>query len=284
LAEFHAFPEEDLRDESITARKIIAEYRDNKRKRPESWEEMFQLELVLLQILPDEVLRHKAAIVEAKYLAAGLPQLAAPPGDAVPLGIRSRAQAMTSELQWGFRKGLELQFAARRLRQTVFMNFGVIGAMLMTVSVATHVWTPSAKPVSLVFVCMLMGLLGSFTSILRRLTLASAAGNGQPARYATVTELDTGTGSVSLALLSGVIFGLLAFLLTVSGILAVDGLTPTLPAACIEAASSCSLPLDELAKLLIWCFLAGFAEQLIPDVLDKLAGKARADKAAAKAG
>ncbi|MBI4987160.1 MAG: hypothetical protein HZC24_17880, partial [Rhodocyclales bacterium] len=47
LAEFHAFPEEDLRDESITARKIIAEYRDNKRKRPESWEEMFQLELVL---------------------------------------------------------------------------------------------------------------------------------------------------------------------------------------------------------------------------------------------
>ncbi|MFM9913725.1 MAG: hypothetical protein ACKVN9_09355 [Methylophilaceae bacterium] len=32
---------------------------------------------------------------------------------------------------------------------------------------------------------------------------------------------------------------------------------------------------QEKSKLMVWCFLAGFAEQLVPDVLDKLAGKAK---------
>lgn len=273
LAEFHAFPEEELRSESMTARKIANEYRENKRKRPESWEEMFQLELVLLQILPDEVLRHRTAIIEEKYRAAKLPQLSAPPQNADPHVLRGRAEAMTSELQWVFRKELELQFAARRLRRGLFADFSTIGLTLLFVSVAIQSWAPDAKPVSVVFLCMLMGLIGSFTSILRRLTLDGGTSMGRPAHYSTVMELDTGTGSVSMALLSGVIFGLLTLLLMAGNVVTVAGLTPQIPGTCTTDLGTSALPLKEMAKLLVWCFLAGFAEQLVPDVLDKLAGK-----------
>lgn len=98
-----------------------------------------------------------------------------------------------------------------------------------------------------------------------------------------------------MALLTGPVFALFLFAFLAGGLIQISGLTPLFfdctPPVDPKAAQACrNSPLFVLdsrvafqtpfegAKMLVWAFAAGFAEKLVPNVLDRFTGRVVEDK------
>jgi len=130
--------------------------------------------------------------------------------------------------------------------------------------------------IATIFVVIFAGITGAFVSMQQR--IQSAPSKGDPLYNLSV--LTHGWFSILLSPLSGAIFALILYMLFVSGLLG-GNLFPTLqtPSADFKDPNislfnflSPSGPRDGVAwgKLLIWSFIAGFAERFVPDKLNKL--------------
>ena len=273
LAELRTLSADSLKEGDGTLQALASEYRVDVEKRPSSWEEVFQLELLAIKLLPGEMLMARLPIVEAKYKMAGLPALPAMKNPDDLKEASNRLLAMTVELQWNFRKSVLIQRSVAQLRNSLFWRFVIYLSVLLFISS----WGYS-NIFHLVILSMLMGLTGSFVSILRRIVRETPA-NGQNmisgVAYRDFTELEAGKNSVYYALLTGPIFGVVIMLILAGNILGSVGgdFVPEINAVLDQQPNA----FQEAAKLMVWCFLAGFAEQLVPDVLDKLSGKAKSD-------
>jgi hypothetical protein len=110
------------------------------------------------------------------------------------------------------------------------------------------------------------GTFGALVSILRRIQTMALDGNSDT----NLVELERNSSSISYSPLLGAVFALLLLFMFMSGLLS-GSLFPKPSDAhthiflgCVP--SSCG----ELAKLIVWSFIAGFAEKFVPDALDKL--------------
>lgn len=143
--------------------------------------------------------------------------------------------------------------------------------------------------VNLFLLVIYAGMLGAFMSILQRLQQASTS---------PIQITDSAFDSVDIAqgisrtyimsvIISGGVFAMIFYLISMAGIVNIVELLPgleTLDDSCKEAgglfARLFCVKHDNktLAKLLIVCFMSGFAERLVPDVLDSLVKKAALDR------
>jgi hypothetical protein len=130
----------------------------------------------------------------------------------------------------------------------------------------------------------LVGILGSTVSILRRSQSIATAETFTDDPMVQVSALRFGRWGIYAAVFSGPVFAIVLALVFMGGIINVDGLTPVF---CTHyTATDCPGPREQFwvlqraftlktnidaAKLLVLCFLSGFAEQLVPDVLDRFA-------------
>ena len=132
------------------------------------------------------------------------------------------------------------------------------------------------RTILLVICC---GVLGGLVSTLRRIQAVSLVNTP----FTDTVELDFGQVGVFLSPLFGAVFAMALYLLFMGGFLdaTVSGthIFPTLD----PATGNCVTDSD-FSKLLVWSFIAGFAEKLVPDVLDRLAVKSDADALKAKSG
>ncbi len=131
---------------------------------------------------------------------------------------------------------------------------------------------------------VLAGLIGSTVSILRRTQSIAAAATFADDPVVQVSALEVGYFGLYAAALSGGVFAVILTLACMGGFLNIQGLTPEFctpggSGACPASAAPFTVLQHDFAlktgfdaaKLLFLCFLSGFAEQLVPDVLDRFA-------------
>ena len=119
---------------------------------------------------------------------------------------------------------------------------------------------------ALVIMC---GVLGGLISMLRRL---QALPPGSTPLFDTIA-LNAGQLGVGLAPIYGGIFAMVLYLVFLSGIL--DTVIASTAGNTVFPRFTDATPraTPDYAKLLVWAFVAGFAEQLVPDVLNRLTAR-----------
>lgn len=195
--------------------------------------------------------------------------------------LRAEAVQLATRL-WQIRKTRNEK--DRQLKNLVVTQtniaFLVLGSVFLLVLIDRY-----AKHSGLSFIPVLFGfgVLGAFVSVLRRLNDA-IGNNGEPDLSREFSALENEGERLWISLITGGIFSVLLYFLFSSGV-GKDLLGTTLipqfncgakcPAPSGDSFLTVNLPINtaEFAKCIVWSFLAGFSEQLVPDVLDKLAKK-----------
>jgi hypothetical protein len=194
-------------------------------------------------------------------------------------GVTDEAlQGELGELVDDLYRHLALYTACRENRRKIMCYLLVFLLALFVFSVVWLCLNDGNMPP--MFYVMISGGIGGMISAARRLQDAAS----MDSNVLTYIDLKYGWLNVLLAPVYGAVFSLLVLLFFTSGFLKGD-LFPammTMSAQVAEEADSVSLVMSEFftntypitgsdcAKLMVWSFIAGFAEKFVPDTLDRL--------------
>ncbi|PHV10386.1 hypothetical protein [Chitinimonas sp. BJB300] len=276
VADFRALPPESEQKPRYAEAKQLADNCEDL-----DWQQLFALELWVLQLMPLYQLEERAAV---------LGQIFTNPASLRPaVGVEDYQERlccwalnMQSERQWVFRKNLLREQEAWRLRKRLGETLLWVGVLAL--SLAWFGWLIELPAIPILAMVTWLGISGGYASIARRSQAASATRPGEASSgtaFGNLCALDVGQGSVVQAMLLAGLFAVVAYGLLASGLLGQllqEGVTNTLFPQ-FSPLNELGLPLpkagNDVAKLSVWSFLAGFAERLVPDVLDKLSGKSK---------
>lgn len=244
--------------------------------------DLYRVELAIADILPDAAI---PARIE-QYLMVVAQML--PPSQFLPWAQRVRASG-ESEVRAALRtvvgrmyRRITLSPAAERARGSLTMRamllwlpltcatpvlallfagtwvFGGVGG------VATGIAGSDAWSFALLLVLAFhAGSTGATISLIRRIHRIPVSLDPMAVRL----HIEASRGTLALSPAIGGLFAVVFVGLVLSGLLGGDAI-PSLEE--LRAGTGVTL-----AKLLVWCFAAGFAEQLVPDAIDRLAGRQR---------
>lgn len=144
-------------------------------------------------------------------------------------------------------------------------------ATLFSVALATMAFAP-LSPFVVPAVVIMAGAIGGFVGLQRRL------------KELTISDLRLIASSwiyTSLSPLVGGVLGLLLYVIFLSGLLSGDLFPHFLPDDTTKTVTSFSVVghqhadgHTEYAKLIFWCFMAGFSERFVTDVISRFEGAA----------
>ena len=249
-----------------------------------TWADMDRLEVALLHVLPEAILRNMAWSLRARYFEVAGPALAALYKQSKPAAWDDATvpvEALRADLECLHDEMLKYRTflpARDRVRDQISRNTAgwtlgttLLGALFYVVTRFIHVPHAAAPPLTMMLT-MLSGGIGGFVSMQGRLQKASP----QSLPLLDRIELETEQFSLYLSPVSGSIFAAVLYFLFMGHYL--EG---TLFPHVDEA--SLALPMN-FGGLIVWSFLAGFAERLVPDVLTRLVARsgATADKTTPK--
>lgn len=128
----------------------------------------------------------------------------------------------------------------------------------------------------------LFGAVGSMASIMRRSQNALDLGPIDIDPVRQISALRHGFSGMLIAAFVGPVLALVLFAVFAGEMVTIAGLTPKFEPDCSKSCTFSFLTHEfsfrsgaDAAKMAIWAFLAGFAEQLVPDVLDKFSRAAK---------
>lgn len=243
-----------------------------------SWEDLYRLELAIIKLEPIPLLERRTWILRQEYKEIASPDevkdyyLSDPPnpkkaedGDL----LRPDCVRIQEELNWRYVViWLVEEFRGKLTR-------GVVGITIFFLLVALLFCSPTVEGllgrvglnINLEFlaVIVLPGVLGGLISTLRRIQTVKLNGNADLA----LTQLQQNNLSILLSPFYGGIFAFLLFCL-LAGSFVSGNLFPNITFDHLWGGAGLPADSGELAKLIIWCFIAGFSETFVPDRLDQL--------------
>jgi hypothetical protein len=258
------------------------------RERPDdlTWGDIFLLESVIFSLQPPDVVDRSAWILRErfreiagssvydKYLASNVPKETDTPAK-LSL-VKADLTRILDVLHWYYslipiRERLRKSLTSACLVAVVFYTLALAGIL---------VWCNfhNADFLAMLTCVVYCGIIGGFVSSQRR--MQSIPADGDP--LISVFGLDNAGYYLWLSPLLGAIFAALLTSMFVAGLLkgsvfpdfhlSSGGARQGLPFF-VFTWNTVPKTSEEYAKLFVWAFLAGFAERLVPDSLDRLASK-----------
>lgn len=185
-----------------------------------------------------------------------------------------------------------------RLRKiSLYILVGLLVALVATrlPSLFKQQWVSEVDMALNLGVIALCGGIGSLVSIMRRSQKALDLGPIDIDPVRQISALRHGASGMLIAAMVGPVLALVLFAVFAGHMIEIHGLTPKI-GECgvdikdVDKAVTCHFSFlgtklgfvsaADPARMAIWAFLAGFAEQLVPDVLDKFSKAAKEPKPA----
>ena len=239
-------------------------------------EDICELELITIRTQSDELVRLSLPLLRAKFLeAVGQPPPSAPAGtDIAPASIKEEAMYLTGEIHRSHVLNRYFEYRRGRMVQLMILVALILVALWPAVS---HVTGIEGAP----GIMLVAGIFGGVTSSLQRVYTMNRAADV----VASIQSLAASTTSILAAPFLGAIFAIVFWFLVLGKLVGGDAFPKlTISGAGADGKSilfrdflygKTEAGVSDYAKLILWGFLAGFAERLIPDVLNSISAKAR---------
>jgi hypothetical protein len=308
LADYRMLPPPSQSDTPAqTQARELAEDIMKKDFKERTWSDLFELEACVTTLQSEDDLRRTAWSLRAKYKdIAGKAEFDAyeasnppDPKDAKVEELRADALRILSEFHWIY----AFNPLREKMRSSVTKIVFWLTVILLGLGVGWYCYEKkNEQSVPVLPLVVSMGMIGGFISLQRR--IQSVPNTGDP--ILNIAELSNSKFSIYLAPISGAVFAALLYIIFIGGLLQ-GPLFPkisTPPGACDkspgqgqatsgQSEEKCSVVVNfskfvnetapesgtQFAILLVWSFIAGFAERFVPDTIDRLVSKAKENEA-----
>jgi hypothetical protein len=248
------------------ASQIIEKYRSDRKT---TWGQLYSLERLLVQLETTEALRARIIHLRARHAAligtTGPPLPAFdtakddPSGDLVRAYVESALREVNRLLAV---TACRERLRKRRLGAVAWIGIGGLSALGALIISVVHWRQLDFQDWPWLALVPLVGALGGLISSQRRVQSIPSVGES----LTDMTNLHFYTSSLTVSAVSGAIFAAILYMLFASELLQ-GKLFPT------KVNPTVHMPPEDLARLLIWCFIGGFAERFVPDALDRLVSR-----------
>jgi len=257
------------------ANQLIKSYRSYKKM---TWGELYGLERLLAQLETTEVLHARIVPLRARH--AALIGIAEPPlpafDTAKPDADGHLVRAYVGSALREVYRLLAVTACRERLRKRRLAYVAGIGLPILGILIGLtaflrhmefHQWNMEFQQWIWLVVVPLVGALGGLISSQRRVQSIPSVGES----LTDMTNLHFYRPSLTVSAMSGAIFAAVLCMLFASGLLK-GSLFPTVDLS-VPFNPSVHMTSGDKGRLLIWCFIAGFAERFVPDTLDRLVSR-----------
>ena len=253
---------------------ILAKDRDSL-----EWSDTYNMEVALIELVtrPRLVAWCVSLLKEYEEFAGSAHPLGtklSDPDKVDDVTLRGSMAQIVSDLHWLYNTVYLQELQRSELTKRLVWIMGGWFVFAMTLGLSSVYWLHHDVPV--VLLAIFAGSIGGFISTMQRIQKVPTNGNPVSNIYA----LDRGWISVYLAPVSGAIFAVLLLLIFIAGLIGNGAMTPVYDSPLATSTQPVdvssfilnSTPHDgvDFAKVLIWCFIAGFAERFVPDTIDRI--------------
>jgi hypothetical protein len=287
-AEFQSNPNQTISQE---LKEVVDDLLKKRQDHSLTWNHLYTFDLILTRLLPTERLSREVWNLRARFRdVAGLAlyeaYLASKPPD---LASQTEEKALRSDIEYLLGE-IYLRYAitpvnerARdRISTRIMVSIlGGVGLILLVIVLNFWLRDRSQSFSATLLPVMFIGAMGGLVSM--QLRYQSVSREGDP--IDNISQLTQNWSRLFLPAVNGAIFAVLFYMIIVAGLVQGD-LFPKVQN--LEDKAGIRLnglfeygkPLSSVdyAKLIVWSFLAGFAERLVPDTLTQLISKKDVDK------
>jgi hypothetical protein len=286
-SEYYSLPKE-LRDQDEEIKKRV-----NNLVNQDSldWYDIFDLETIILELQPLDMLKRRAWMLRDKYRKTVAFEVYQAYKDSRPPDIDSIDQENLALLRADLLKILKefhwlyaVTIIKEEIRSSILNRLAIALLLVIVISLSyvslpdIFPWISGLSNTPAIFTVLLVGILGGIVSTMFRL-FNSQTIESEPIK--DIVQLQQGRISIYISPILGGIFAVVLFVILsggfVDGFILPEMVTPQ-PGRGNEALTFFDFwtktgpaTATDAAVLLIWSFLAGFAERLVPDVLDRIA-------------
>lgn len=272
---------------------VIDSIRKKRQERSLTWNDLYTFDLILSRLLPPERLPREVWSLRSRYRdVAGLREyeayLASKPPD---LAGQVEEQDLRADIEYLLSQ-IYLRYAITPMNQEVSDHISrrvtvviLVGVAIVVLAVLLNIIgiikeTPPATLLPVLFV----GAMGGLLSMQQRYQNVSREGDP----IANISQMMQNWSRLFLPAISGAIFAALLYMLFIGGLLEGDvfpkvgsnaGTTNNEDGTSMWDFLRHARPGSnrDYAKLIIWSFMAGFAERFVPDTLSRFISRKEAD-------